>query len=321
MHTSEIVARATCVQRAGTGHADPWHQFAADLDAGGKTRETYARALRRYRRYLEDANLGEFEATRETVLDYRRTLEEEGKSAATVNCYLTAVRSFYRWAETRRTYPNVAAGIKGERINTRGAKDSLTREQAAEIIAVDRTDLKGLRDRAMINLMVRRGLRTVEVTRANIGDIRQLNGEAVLYVQGKGYADKGEFVVLGNECLEPIYEYLEARGESDPAAPLFAATGNRNRGGRMTTRSISRVVKDRMASCGISSARLTAHSLRHTAVTFALLGGATVQEAQAMARHASIETTMIYAHNLDRMRAGAERAADRFIDAVGVNTL
>lgn len=310
MHTSEITVAHTGALEADL---DPWAQFAADLDAGNRTRETYTRALRSYRRYLGRAGVGEFEAVRETVLGYRRSLEAEGKAAATVNCYLTAVRAFYRWAEARRIYPNVAAGIKGERINSRGSKDSLTREQAVRIIAPGKTDLKGLRDRAMINLMVRRGLRTVEVSRASIGDIRQLNGEAVLYVQGKGYADKGEFVVLGEECLEPIYEYLGARGETDPKAPLFAATGNRNGGGRMSTRSISRVVKDRMASCGISSARLTAHSLRHTAVTFALLGGATVQEAQAMARHASIETTMIYAHNLDRMRAGAEHAADRFI--------
>ena len=118
---------------------------------------------------------------------------------------------------------------------------------------------------------------------------------------------------MGEECLRPIYDYLEARGETDPEAPLFASIGNRNAGGRMTTRTISRMAKEAMAACGISSAKLTAHSLRHTAVTFALLGGATVQEAQAMARHASISTTMIYAHNLDRLNAGAERAADRFM--------
>lgn len=83
----------------------------------------------------------------------------------------------------------------------------------------------------------------------------------------------------------------------------------------MTTRSVSRIVKDALRDEGISSARLTAHSLRHTAVTFALLGGASVQQAQAMARHASISTTMIYAHNLDRMAAGAEHSVDAYLSA------
>ena len=72
-------------------------------------------------------------------------------------------------------------------------------------------------------------------------------------------------------------------------------------------------MKDAMAREGIKSAKLTAHSLRHTAVTFALLGGATIQETQAMARHASINTTMIYAHNLDRMAAGAEHSVDAYL--------
>lgn len=61
-----------------------------------------------------------------------------------------------------------------------------------------------------------------------------------------------------------------------------------------------------MKEAGIESERITAHSLRHTAVTLALLAGATVQEAQAMARHSSINTTMIYAHNIDRLETPAE---------------
>ena len=303
------------------GGRSVWDAYAAELDASEKTRDTYMRALKQYAAWCEAEGLDPLQATRESVMGYKRHLAAT-KSAATVNCYLTAVRSFYQWTEARRIYPNVAAGIKGERTSAHSAKEALTREQAQRLIADAHEGEAGLRDAAMINLMLRRGLRTVEVARANVEDIRQEGGRAVLYVQGKGRADKGEFVVLGEECLAPIYAYLETRGPLDGKAPLFAATGNRNRGGRMTTRSISRIAKGRMAECGMSSARLTAHSLRHTAVTFALMGGATVQEAQAMARHASISTTMIYAHNLDRLNAGGERAADRFLDApAGVNTL
>jgi integrase len=64
----------------------------------------------------------------------------------------------------------------------------------------------------------------------------------------------------------------------------------------------------------MDSAKLTAHSLRHTAITLALVGGATVQQAQAMARHANINTTMIYAHNLERMDRAAEDALSGLLD-------
>ena len=66
----------------------------------------------------------------------------------------------------------------------------------------------------------------------------------------------------------------------------------------MTKRSISRIVKERFKKVGYNSERLTAHSLRHSAITLSLLSGATIQQAQQLARHTNINTTMIYAHNL-----------------------
>lgn len=304
----EIQAQAGAIAPVGMYEA-----FAAELDASDKTRATYTRNLRSWRAYLDAQGITATEATRETVLAYRAAMQADGKSAATINAYLTAVRSFYSWLEARRIYPNIAAGVKGQRRNANSPKDALTREQAACLLDKQPETIQELRDYAIINLMIRRGLRTIEVSRANIGDLRQINGQAVLYVQGKGYADKGDFVILNGACLKPIHAYLDARGVTDVDAPLFASIGNRNQGGRMSTRSISRIVKESMRGGGISSARLTAHSLRHTAVTFALLGGATIQETQAMARHASISTTMIYAHNLDRMAAGAEHSVDRYL--------
>lgn len=292
-----------------------WTAYAADLDASPKTRATYERALKRYAAYLDGHGLEPLQATRETILSYRQALAATCKPA-TVNAYLTAVRSFYAWTDARRVYPNVAAGIKGQRMNSRSAKEALTIDQAAHLLAApgEGATLEQLRDHAILALMTRRGLRTCEVVRADVGDVRQVAGQAVLYVQGKGYTSKGDFVVLGSACLEPLNHYLTARGKVDDSEPLFAGIGNRNQGGRMTTRSISRIAKKLMGAAGIDSPRITAHSLRHTAVTFALMGGATVQETQAMARHADISTTMVYAHNLNRANAAAERATDNVLD-------
>lgn len=306
----------TKLEANGLTAADITEAFIKGIDASPKTKETYRRAARQYMTWLDAQGIHPFEARRDSVIAYKEHLAAS-KSAATVNAYITAVRAFYAWAESARLCPNVAAGVKGARMNQRSPKTSLTPRQAHAILDTkpENGNLKALRDYAIFNLMLRRGLRTCEIVRANIEDLQQINGEAVLYIQGKGYAEKGDFVILNESCLAPIYAYLEARGDSNGTAPLFAGIGNRNAGGRITTRAVSGIVKRMLREHGIESAKLTAHSLRHTAVTFALLGGATLQETQAMARHSNINTTLVYAHNLERMAGGAEHRLDAYLDA------
>ena len=110
-----------------------------------------------------------------------------------------------------------------------------------------------------------------------------------------------------------LREYLAARGEKDPEAPLFASTSNNNKGQRMTTRSISGIVKAHFIEAGYNSDRLTAHSLRHTSVTMAILSGQTLPEVQQFARHANISTTMIYNHALDKAKNGCSEAISNAI--------
>ncbi len=304
-----VESSAAAIQATTAG---VYERYLANLDATDKTRRTYAAALRSWASYLESARVGELQATREDVLSYRDMLKAT-RSSSTVNAYMTALRSFYSWLEAIRACPNVAAGVHGVRVGRTNAKDALTREQARALVEEPANTLKELRDRAIVTLMISRGLRTIEIVRADVADVRQVAGEAVLFVQGKGYADKGAFVKLNEPVLCAIRDYLDARGPVDPADPLFCATGNRNGGGRMTTRSVSRIAKEALERHGLSSARLTAHSMRHTAVTLALKGGATIQETAQMARHASISTTEIYAHNLERMANAAEDKVDAYL--------
>lgn len=310
--TEHIVATASATDIAATAF-DVLAAYLMDLDASERTRDSYHKALRQYVSWLNNQDVTLDHTTRAHVLAYKRYLEET-KSAATTNAYLVALRSLYTWLNGCTGYPNVAKGVKGVRTNNQSSKDALTAAQACDIIEAPAEGVRGLRDHAMLTLMVRRGLRTIEVSRADVGDVRPVNGVMCLYVQGKGHTSKDDFVVLGDECERAIRSYLKARredgGDTSDGQPLFAATGNRNRGGRMTTRAISRIAKEAMRKQGIDSPRLTAHSLRHTCVTLALAGGATVQEAQAMARHTSVNVTMRYAHNLNRTEARAERSVD-----------
>ena len=300
---------AVTVDARGRG-AEAIEAYLADIDVCEKSRTTYRRALRNFTAWLDPAGVGQ--ATRADIMAYKRHLEDT-YSAATTSAYLVAVRGLYAWLAAQGIYPDVAQGIRGARQQAHSSRDALTVEQARALISDEAETVAELRNRAMINLMLRRGLRTIEVARADIGDLRQMGGEAVLYVQGKGHAGKDDFVVLGDEVLRPINAYLATRSDIEDDAPLFAAVGNRNGGGRMTTRSISRIVRDAYRAHGIVSPRITAHSLRHSCVTLALMGGATVQEAQGMARHADISVTLRYAHNLQRTAARAERGVDAIL--------
>ncbi len=287
-------------------------RFLHSLDIKQNSRDTYRRGLKQFTGWIEERGITG--PTREDLLEFKRALETKGLSSLTISGYLVAVRKFYEWAEGMKMSPNIAKGVKGAKRSKGFKKDPLTVDQVKELLSsIDRSTLQGLRDFALLNLLIRTGLRTIEVSRADIQDIRQSSGEALLWIQGKGRDDKDEFVLLTEETLRPLREYLGARGEVRAQDPLFASLSDRNNGGRLTTRSISRVAKDRLGEIGIRDGRLTAHSLRHTAITLTLLAGGNLQEAQALARHSDINTTLIYSHNINRIAHAPERRIDAIL--------
>lgn len=289
-------------------------RYLDSLDVKPRSKETYRKALKHFTDWL--SSKGTPSVVRETILQYKNELSGR-YTACTVSGYMTAVRCFYTYLEAEKITPNVAAGVKGAKSRQGFRKGSLTAEQAMKVLReIDTTHLEGKRDFALINLLTRTGLRTVEAERANIEDIRNEAGETLLYVQGKGRDEKDAFVLLTEDTLNPIRDYLKARGRAQESEPLFISFSDRNRGERLTTRSISRIAKEALIRAGYDDSKLTAHSFRHTAITLSLQGGATIQEAQALARHSSINTTMIYSHNLNRIGRAPERKIDAMLTIV-----
>lgn len=285
--------------------ADLYSRFISYLDAKPKTVQTYTRAIRQFASFLSLNGISQ--PQREDVLAFREWLKESGHKPTTVQNYITATRLFFQWTAQEGIYPNVAEHIKGATLSKDHKKDYLTSKQVKKVLAsIDRSTLQGLRDYAMLALMITGGLRTIEVSRADIQDIRAVGDDTALFVQGKGRDEKEEYVKVQPPVEDAIREYLKARGTADATAPLFASTSNNSKGARLTTRSISGIVKDRLVAAGFDSSRLTAHSLRHTAVTLSLLGGEDLQKVQQFARHSNLATTMIYAHNLDRAKNKCE---------------
>ena len=290
-------------------------RWMASLDLASGTKETYLSGFRAFCWFVRSTSLDFDELTRDDVKSFKEYLVDEKKlKPATVSSYLASVRSFYAYSEDNGI-ENIAHRVKGVTDSRSFKKEPLTPDQARRLLAsIDCSTEKGMRDFAILNLMLRTGLRDIEIVRANCKDIQTKAGVDVLYVQGKGRASKDNFVVLTPKALSPITTYLEKRGNVNELDPLFASVSSRNAGERLTVRSISRIAKSALRAIGIDDERYTAHSLRHTAITFSLLGGATERDAQQMARHANITTTMLYSHDIDRIKHAAEREIDNVLD-------
>jgi len=279
--------------------SDEAKRFLNSLDASDKTRQTYAVALKTFFRWLEENKKS---LSPELIRAYRDWLRPNC-TANTVSTYLVALRRFLDFCVDEAVIgENPALGIKGVRKPRGHLRHDLSRHQIRKLFdEIDQKDTLGLRDYAMINLMVRNGLRVIEVIRANVGDLERLQGRTILRVLGKGRDSRDEFVVLSPLTRDIIEDYLKTRGNVRADAPLFPSLGIRNFGGRLCTRTIHRRVTYYMKEAGIKTDKISPHSLRHSFVTLAIEGGATLVEAQAAARHRSVQTTMIYFHEHGRL--------------------
>lgn len=289
------------------------NHFLKDAQAQTETtKRTYKTGIKQFVQYIGKDNL---QPTHDDVLNFVDNMKQEGKAPSTIQTYTVAVRLFFKWAENRRLYPNIARDVKGAKVNAKAHKGAyLTSDEAQAVLkSIDRTTEAGLRDYAMIALMLTAGLRTVEVSTATIKDITTLGDSKVLYIQRKGHQEKDSYVKLASVVYEAIITYLKERGATIPSEPLFASLSNNNKGGHITTRTIRGIVKQAFKDAGLTNDALSAHSTRHTSATLNLLNGGTLEETQQLLGHSNIETTMIYAHHLKRMNNNSE---ERISDAI-----
>lgn len=285
-------------------------RFLEYLDASEKTVQTYTRALRQFFKFLYENNITQ--PQRADILAFRDNLKDKGRKPTTIKSYIVAVRLFFQWTNQEGLYPNIADKIKGAKLDHAHKKDYLTVDQIKDVLnGIDTSTLTGARDYAIIVLMVTGGLRTIEVSRADMDDMRNVGNSLALYIQGKGREEKTEYVKLPLQVFKAIGRYREMLTKQYDV--LFVSTSNNNKGQRLTTRSISGIVKRRLKEAGYTSNRLTAHSLRHTAGTLNLMNGGTLEETQQLLRHSNINTTMIYLHHLERENNQSEK---RIADAL-----
>ena len=297
----------TAMQQQGFSK-DLFGRFLDYTDRKDSTVKGYLTCIRQFMKWLDAYQITQ--PTREDIKAYRAHLESADLAIGTQQQYLRAVKHFFKWTAAEGLYPNIADNIHGAKVrHDLHKKDALSREDVPKIAAsIDTSDEQGKRLYAMYLLCITCGLRTVEINRANIEDIKTVGGVSYLYVQGKGCDDKDAPVELIPEVQEAIKAYLSSRSDKPtPKSPLFASTSNRSKGGRISTASISAMLKEMLVKAGYDSDRITAHSLRHTSGTGAYKATGSLLLAQKHQRHADPSTTEIYIHAEERAERHTER--------------
>jgi integrase/recombinase XerC/integrase/recombinase XerD len=287
--------------------------FINSQDVKQSSKLLYRRTLKQYFNWVEIKSYLLSEIARPQLLEYKEELLNSGMSSLTVGSYITSVRRFYEWTEANKYYPNVAKGIKTPKRKQQFKKQPLLPAQATELLNYYQD--KALRDYAIITLLLRTGLRTIEVIRANVEDITFKGSQRVLLVQGKGRDEKDNFVLLTDKTYQPIAEYLATRGKVTSSEPLFTSTSNNSKGDRLSTRTISYIAKEGLKAIGLDERSFTAHSLRHTTAVNILRAGGSLETAQFTLRHSNPATTQIYTATLNEERR-LQNSGEALIDSL-----
>lgn len=282
--------------------------FLSECDIRANSKNVYRRGLLYFFRWVENTGRTISELTRADIIVFKDSLLAT-HSNLSVAGYLVTLRRFYEWCEGNKLYPNIAKGIKSPKRKNAYLKEHLRENQIHQLLQ----HFEGNpRDYAIVNLLLRTGLRCVEVVRANIDDITYKGGQRILRVWGKGRDERDNFVVLTDKAYTPIKAYLETRGITTLKEPLFVSTSNRNQNGRLTTRTISKICKEGFRAIGIDAHEYTAHSLRHTTAVMLLKNGS-LADVQSVLRHASPVTSQIYTKSIEeelRLQSPAEMKLD-----------
>jgi integrase/recombinase XerC len=219
-------------------------------------------------------------------------LKKTRLSASTMNRRLSAIRAFFKFCnEFGLCGNNPVDGISGVRKESKLPVFLTVKEVESLIKSIPGNNISGLRDRAIIECLYSTGIRVSELVSLDVGDLPD-RGDTMTVL---GKRNKERMVFLGEPAMDAIGIYLNERREegfdTSRDTPLFL----NNRGGRLTQRSIQRILNDRA-----EKARLrvipTPHSLRHSFATHLVQGGADLRTVQELLGHADLSTVQVYTH-------------------------
>ncbi len=288
------------------------------------TRRNYGTDLARFQFWLGEQEIAPGAATPDDLDRYRAWLIEPADdgaprySVSSANRALVIVRLFYAEAQRRGwLWINPASWLRSVK-GTAKSHPALTLAQVRELLRTLDAEcesenahkrVSALRDRVVLHLLVRNGLRRSELAAVRVDDVREDRGHSVLWVRlGKGR--KARAAKLQTDTMRAINMWILAAG----LAPTESLTVAISKGAKVSRRALSgeairEIVRRRLSAVGVDDPRFGAHSLRATFVTLSLEGGAPMQKVQRAVGHASADTTGRY----DRHRTDLDDNASDYI--------
>jgi integrase/recombinase XerC/integrase/recombinase XerD len=273
-------------------------EFLQQHDIEKVSSRQYMSNLKQFIQWLRDNNRSERSLSKIDIIAFKRDMQQAGRSASTVASYLTTFRVFFGYLHDIGLIADVMHGVKYPKRDKTFKKLPLTDSQVNRLMKIIPIDtIIGLRDYAMINLMLLTGLRTVEVSRIRIKDVIEKYDKQMMKVRSKGDFDYNSEVDLNDDAWQPINDYLVKRSDFNEDDYMFVSHSNRNRNQPICPRRIGMIVADYFKQSNIKSKYYTAHSLRHTAaMKYLEVHQEDYEKLRIFMRHNSPATTQVYTH-------------------------
>ncbi|MGN1299987.1 MAG: site-specific tyrosine recombinase XerD [Clostridia bacterium] len=260
-----------------------------DKKLSDNTLQSYRRDIEQYEKYVSDNKINYLKATEETILEYMEYLREENKKESTISRSLASIRSFYQYLiRVKKVKKDPTMTIESPKINKRVPNILTSKEVELLLDQPKDVDLKGTRDKAMLEFAYATGMRVTEMISLDIDDVKIDEG----YVVCRG-RNKARNIPLGSMSLKALKEYIEdarpylIRDENEEA--LFVNVN----GTRLTRQGFWKIVKYYKEQAHIEK-DITPHVLRHSFATHLLQNGADLKAIQTMLGHSDISSTQVY---------------------------
>ncbi len=260
-----------------------------DKKLSDNTLQSYRRDIEQYEKYVSDNKINYLKVTEETILEYMEYLREENKKESTISRSLASIRSFYQYLiRVKKIKKDPTMTIESPKIN-KSTPIILTSKEVELLLDQPKdVDLKGTRDKAMLEFAYATGMRVTEMISLDIDDVKLDEG----YVVCRGRS-KSRNIPLGSMSLKALKEYIDdarpylIRDESEEA--LFVNVN----GTRLTRQGFWKIVKYYKEQAHIEK-DITPHVLRHSFATHLLQNGADLKAIQTMLGHSDISSTQVY---------------------------
>ena len=260
-----------------------------DKKLSDNTLQSYRRDIEQYEKYVSDNKINNLKVTEETILEYIEYLREENKKESTISRSLASIRSFYQYLiRVKKIKKDPTMTIESPKINKRTPNILTSKEVELLLDQPKDVDLKGTRDKAMLEFAYATGMRVTEMISLDIDDVKLDEG----YVVCRGRS-KSRNIPLGSMSLKALKEYIDdarpylIRDESEEA--LFVNVN----GTRLTRQGFWKIVKYYKEQAHIEK-DITPHVLRHSFATHLLQNGADLKAIQTMLGHSDISSTQVY---------------------------